>query len=81
MYVVKLIRRLAAHQETYGRVLYDGKTVQYDGLTDVFRKHLERGIVGQHEHRYLPSDGMAFLSNLKYHFADDALRASDVTDC
>jgi hypothetical protein len=78
MYVVRLVRRLGVHPETYGRVLFDGETVQYDGLSGVFRKQLERGIVGQHKRRYMPSDGMDFLRNLRFHFADDVLRASDV---
>jgi hypothetical protein len=78
MHVVKLVRRLGAYPETYGRVFFDGKAVQYDGLSCAFRKHLERGIVGRQNRRYVPSDGIDFLSNLKYHFADDLLRASDV---
>jgi hypothetical protein len=80
MHVVKLVRRLGAHPETYGRVCFDGKAVRYDGLSCAFRKLLERGIVGRHSRRYVPSDGMDFLTNLKYHFDDDLLRASDVDD-
>jgi hypothetical protein len=36
--------------------------------------------VGQHNRVYVPADGMDFLRNLKYHFADDTLRASDVVE-
>jgi hypothetical protein len=81
MHVVTLTRRLAAHQETYGRVLFDGRQVRYDGLTSVFRRHLERGIHGPQNRVYLPSDGLDFLTNLKHHFAKDGLQASEVMTC
>jgi hypothetical protein len=41
---------------------------------------LERGIMGQHNRVHMPFDGMDFLQNLKYRFADDMLRASDVVE-
>jgi hypothetical protein len=76
MYVVTLTRSLTVLPEVYGCVSFDGREVTYKGLTCVFRRYLERGIVGQHNRSYVPSDGMDFLRNLKYHFADDMLRAA-----
>jgi hypothetical protein len=81
MHVVTLTRSLTVLPEIYGRVSFDGNQIEYDGLTPIFCKHLQRGIVGQHNRVYVPSDGMDFLRNLKYHFADDMLRASDVVEC
>ena len=81
MHVVTLTRNLTALPEVYGRVSYDGHKIEYDGLTCIFRKHLERGIVGQFDRLYMPSDGVDFLRNLKYYLTDDVLRASDVIEC
>lgn len=80
MHVVTLTRSRTVLPEIYGRVSFDGNRVRYDGLTCVFCRHLERGIVGEHNRVYMPSDGMDFLRNLKYQFADDTLRASDVVE-
>ena len=80
MHVVTLTRSRTVLPEVYGRVSFDGNQVQYDGLTGVFCRHLERGIVGQDNRVYMPADGMDFLRNLKYQFADDLLRASDVVE-
>ncbi len=60
---------------------FDGHQVHYEGLTQIFRRHLERGIVGPHNRVYVPSDGMDFLRSLKCHFANDARRASDIVEC
>jgi hypothetical protein len=81
MHVVTLTKCLTALPEIYGRVSFDGDAVRYDGLTFVFRTYLERGIVGENDHVYVPSDGMDFLRSLKHRFADDVLRASDVVEC
>ena len=81
MHVVTLTRNRTALPEIYGRVSFDGHHIKYDGLTCIFRKHLERGIVGPSDHLYVPADGMDFLRNLKYCFADDVLRASDIVEC
>ena len=80
MHVVTLTKGLTALPEIYGRVSFDGNQVSYDGLTSIFCRYLERGIVGQHNRVYMPSDGMDFLRNLKYYFADDILRAGDVSE-
>ncbi len=80
MHVVTLTRSRTALPEIYGRVSFDGNRVRFYGLTCVFCRHLERGIVGQHNRVYVPADGMDFLRNLQYHFADDTLRASDVVE-
>jgi hypothetical protein len=80
MHVVTLTRSRTVLPEVYGRVVFDGTHVQYDGLTHVFRRYLERGILGPHNRVYVPADGMDFLRNLKHHFADGVLRASAVVE-
>ena len=80
MHVVTLTRSRTVLREVYGQVSFDGRQVQYEGLTDVFRRYLERGIAGPCNRVYLPSDGVDFLHSLKYHFNDDLLQASDVVE-
>jgi hypothetical protein len=81
MHVVTLTRGRMALPEIYGRVLFGGDRVRYDGLTHVFCRYLERGIVGQHDRVCVPTDGMDFSRSLKHHFADDVLEASDIIEC
>jgi hypothetical protein len=81
MHVVTLTRNLEALEEIYGRVSFDGTRIRYDGLTCIFCRRLERGIVGQQNRLYKPADGMDFLRSLKHEFADDVLRASDIVEC
>jgi hypothetical protein len=78
MYGVRLVRTHGAFQEEYGRILFDGKQVQYRGLTCIFRKYLERGITGPDRKVYRPNDGISFLNSLKFRFADGTLKVAEI---
>jgi hypothetical protein len=78
MHIIKLVRTIGACQEEYGQIRFEGEKVYFDGLTSVFQKYLEKGILGPDNRTYKPTDGIMFLSNLKYHFSRDALMATDI---
>ena len=70
MMTIKLFRTTGFFQEEYGRVVYDGQNVSYEGLSDVFIKYLEYGLYGPDGKKYKPSDGLNFLQTLKNAFSD-----------
>jgi hypothetical protein len=80
MYAVKLLRRRNEKDEEYGRILLEGGTVKFQGLSSVFESYLQRGIVGIENRKFTPRDGLTFLQNLKYHSFDTCLRASDIEE-
>ena len=80
MRIVRFVRTIGACQEEYGRIRFDGEKIYFDGLTCVFQKYLEKGILGSDNRTYMPVDGIRFLSNLKHHFAQDSLMATDVVE-
>ena len=80
MYTVHLLRKIGALEQTYGSVVFDGNMVTYRGLTSVFEKQLDMGIIAQNGRRYTPSDGIEFLRNLRTAYRDPSLRATNVTE-
>jgi hypothetical protein len=80
MRIVKFIRTIGACQEEYGRVRFDGEKIQFDGLTCIFQKYLEKGIMGSDNKTYMPADEILFLNNLKHHLARDSLMAAEVVE-
>ena len=81
MVAVKLFRKVGVFEEEYGRVLFDGKELSYDGLSSFFVKQLQKGVIGPDRKCYRPEDGLEFLKNLKYRFSNNPLYASDVFQC
>jgi hypothetical protein len=75
---VKLLRTIGALEEEYSRIRFDGKRLHYDGISCIFIKYLERGIMGADQRRYRPEHGLQFLQNLKSHFKDGTLQVSDI---
>ena len=80
MHAVKFVRTIGACQEEYGRIRFDGEKIYFDGLTCIFQKYLEKGIMGSDNRTYMPADGIRFLSNLKHHLAQDSLMVTDVVE-
>jgi hypothetical protein len=80
MYAVKLLRRRNDRDEEYGRVILEGETVTFQGLSSIFESYLHRGIVGNEKRKFTPRDGLPFLQNLKYHRFDLCLRATDIEE-
>lgn len=80
MHIVKLVRTIGACQEVYGQVRFEGEKIYFEGLTCVFQKYLEKGIMGPDDRTYMPMDGIKFLSNLKHHLAQDSLMATDIIE-
>ena len=78
MVTIALVRRKNVLEEEYGRVLFDGKNIQTSGLSCVFVRYLERGLVDTHGMRYNPRDGAAFMRALRREFSSDALMAREV---
>lgn len=80
MYAVKLLRRRNERVEEYGRILLEGETVKFQGLSSVFESYLRRGITDEKQRRLTPRDGIHFLRSLKYHHFDVALHATDIEE-
>ena len=80
MYAVNFLRKTGALEQIYGSVIFDGQLIMYSGLTSVFEKYLNKGIIAQNGRRYTPADGLAFLESLHLAFADQSLRATDIID-
>lgn len=78
MVTIALIRKKNVLEEEYGRVLFDGKNVQLKGLSCVFKKYLENGLIGADGMRYTPLDGSAFIYTLKREFSNNILMARDI---
>jgi hypothetical protein len=78
MVAVRLLRTIGCIEEEYGRICFDGQRVCYVGLSSVFIKYLEQGINGTDCKCYQPDHGIRFLENLKNHFAEGPLKASDI---
>ncbi len=80
MFVVSFVKHKTALPEEYGRVIFDGNSIRYDGMTCIFRQYLKSGIVGANNKTYTPKDGLEFLKNLKVHFCDTVFHATDVME-
>ena len=59
--------------EFYGQVIFDGKQMRYKGVTCVFKKYLENGILGKDNKKVIPKDGPIFINNLKAYLKDQGL--------
>ncbi len=78
MVAVRLLRTVGAIEEEYGRIRFDGQRIYYDGLSSIFVKYLERGVMGADAQCYRPEHGIRFLENLKNLFSDGVLRVTDI---
>ena len=81
MFAVKLLRKVGALEEEYGRVVFDGQKLSYDGLSSFFVKQLQKGVTGPDSKHYNPEHGIEFLRNLKHYFPSYGLSVSDVYTC
>lgn len=80
MYAVQLMRQRDERIEEYGRVLLEGQTITFEGLSAVFQAYLQRGIQDDQQRLVTPGEGMAFLKNLKYHHFDAPVFATEVRE-
>jgi hypothetical protein len=80
MIVLELTRKMAVGDEIYGRISYDGTNCVYSGLSSVFTKYLDHGIMGSNHKLYKPSDGEAFLEILKYQFNGSEVTISEIIE-
>lgn len=78
MVAVRLLRTVGVIEEEYGRIRFDGQRIYYDGLSSIFVKYLERGVMGADAQHYRPEHGIQFLENLKNLFSDGTLQVTDV---
>lgn len=79
MLIVRFLRQGSCGTEEYGKVLFDGQAVLFDGLSDVFVKFLQKGIRDRFGTLYTPADGATFMSHLKDVF-DTGLTVTDIAE-
>lgn len=72
MVAVRLFRKVGALEEEYGWISFDGKQLYYNGLSSIFFKYLERGVIGADRQCLRPEHGILFLKGVENHFADHA---------
>ena len=81
MYAVKLMRRrLDRDEEEYGRVLLEGETVSFQGLSTVFQAYLRRGIQDEQHGTHTPKDGISFLKQIEHYCFDVVLYATHIQE-
>jgi hypothetical protein len=78
MVTIALVRKRNVLEEEYGRVLFDGKDIHLKGLSCVFVRYLERGLVDTDGMRYAPRDGAAFIRVLRREFSNDILKTREI---
>jgi len=64
--------------ELYGRVFINNNQVKFDGVTSVFQKFIEKGIIGKDNKKVVPQDGDIFLSTLKKYLKKEGMEVSDI---
>jgi hypothetical protein len=69
MLTVNLLRKIGVLTEEYGRISFDGQRCHYIGLSCVFVKYLEHGVLGADGQCYKPEHGLQFLQSLQTHIA------------
>ena len=57
MIAVALYKTKTTLRELYGRVIFDGKDIKFEGTTCVFQKFIERGIPAEDNKVISPKDG------------------------
>jgi hypothetical protein len=78
MVTIALIRKMNALEEEYGRILFNGNNVKFEGLTSVFVEYLNRGLTGSDGKKCTPYDSTTFIQRLKKHFSDQTLMAREI---
>jgi len=68
--VITLLRPTKLFSEEYGKVIFDGQNVTFEGLSDIFIKFLNYGLSGTDGKKYKPTDGLNFMLTLKNGFID-----------
>ena len=66
-------------RELYGRVIFDGKNIKFEGTTCVFQKFIEREIPAGDNKVISPKEGAKFMEKLKGYLQNEGLTASDIT--
>ncbi len=64
--------------ELYGRVFINNNQVKFEGVTSVFQKFIEKGIVGKDNKKVVPQDGDIFLNTLKTYLKKEGMEVSDL---
>jgi len=64
--------------ELYGRVFINNNHVKFDGVTSVFQKFLEKGIIGKDNKIVFPQVGDVFLNTLKTYLKKEGMKVSDL---
>ena len=62
---ISIFKTKSTLPEFYGRVFFDGKRMRCNGVTCIFKKYIEKGIVGTDNKKVFHKDGPFFINNLK----------------
>jgi hypothetical protein len=74
---ITIFKRKTALPELYGRVTIDNNQIKVDGVTCVFKKFLERGIIDKGNKKVIPQDGDVFMDSLKSYLKNEGMMFFD----
>lgn len=74
---ITIFKTKTALPELYGRVFIDKNQVKVDGVTCVFKKFIERGIINKDRKKVIPQDGDEFMDSLKTYLKNEGMTFSD----
>ena len=64
--------------ELYGRVFIDNNKIKVEGVTSVFQKFIEKGIISKDNKKVIPNDGVIFLNTLKSYLIKEGMSFIDL---
>ena len=64
-------------QEFYSRVFTDNNHLKIDGVTCVFKKFMELGIIDKDNKKVIPQDGDVFMDSFKSYLKNEGMIFSD----
>ena len=76
---ITIFKTKTALPEFYGRVYINNNQIEVDGVTCVFKKYLELGIVDENNKKVFPQDESIFLDRLKSYLKKEGMSFFDLT--
>ena len=75
---ITIFKTKTALPEFYGRISIDNNHIKADGVTCIFKKFLERGIIDKDKKKVAPKDGDIFLDSLKAYLKKEGMTFSEL---
>lgn len=75
---IAIFKRKTTLPELYGKVFLDDNHLKVEGVTSVFKKFIEGGIVGIDNKKVVPQDGDIFLNTLKSYLKKEGMSVCDL---